>query len=604
MTVRRTFFPSISLKSLCRLIRQSFPNPPAIAASIQDLTRRAWTSIVSQAARLLEAVTPSRPLASVGLAIALATAICVARGPSSVLVPTFKELDYFEQTDLIFQLYTSIPPLLLFGDLSIINSVKATHNLNLDTNPTQHDDISNHTSLEPRPPRWLLNGDGEYVPDHVFVNSLIDAISSFFEERPLNLARWFLRDDNALGTTQSSPASRSEFKGTKYPCQHHHLPETPSKSIEILQQRVNKAVAKFAVEHDLVMKRMRRVTDNSMEAVRNHTATRDTFLDRMKRTRYDPAAAYGGSDAARLACYREHSNSTDSPSTSPCDQRPWTHLAFTFNQVNNMTALDLLTMLQCHLDRFQSTEPRCGYVGPPPGQELSAFIPYYQESIQNLVKALEELLDQLKQTHQGVYNSDPSPSPQCIDAEIGRFCLFNCSVREVEAMAMFLQNIAVPRLEYMYNTASISMKILGEAERRREVLENKVSPFTSPYWRNRWVDWLPNWPDLTLPVFPSLDALRHEARGSLDRLGVRRDDFEERVRALDRVYWSSPSYKPNDSETWFQDCVVECESERRSPSNMTQSMSSERGTENQEDVPRARRWWEILFPELRDEERN
>lgn len=543
---------------------------------------------MSKVFRLLEPIV-RRPTRTAGVAVALAIALCIARSPSLV-VPTFRELDYFEQTDIIFHLYSSIPSVLLFGDLDAINAVKGLYNLDLKIGEAKQDQHFDIASLPLSPPPSAYNTEANYVQEHIFIQDLIDATEHFFRQGSLSLTTSFLHPDDDTSAEQR---------------------QIHSASVEALRLRLRQALSRFQAEHDMLMSQVRLTGYNSMEAVSSHARARNAKLSKMQMAMDSPSKGYGGTDEARLACLWDELGNSENPATNAlCDHTPRTHLEFALGQVNNVTVQGLLAIVMCHVVHFPGADARCDGITQPPSDDFSSFIPLYQERVQNLITELRQFVDQLRQTRREVYGSDPHPSHPCVTSQPSRLCVRNCSLREAEIMAEFLEDIAIPRLEYMEGNAAISTQIFSDAERRRRSVFDQVWPMANRYEQHGVIDWLKlSWPDFKLPVFPSLNALTNESNSARDRLNLMHDKFKACVHYVEQ--FDESSYKVNDVEKWFSNCTLECKPQYN-PMLLSEDVSAEEidafllnGTgldmAASNESPRPSRWWEALFPWLIDQ---
>lgn len=530
-----------SLQSICRKIRQSFSHLPAIAASIRDLPRRGWNAILSQAARLLRAVPRGRLAITAGMITAVAVAIYFARD-SSVPMPKFKALDYFEQTDMLFQLYSAVPHVLVLGELDVVEQVKNLYGLELNTNPVLNGQLANTTDFQPRGEPWSQDADGNYVPEPVFVHSLSDAVHSFFQEKLMYLGAGLLQPNKT-----PAPASR------EHPPCRHLVEADPSLDLRMVGGVVRSAMNAFVVEYARTVSRMHKPETNGMGAVERHLSVRKATLDKIGRSMRHASSDYGGTDAERLACLRERERDPSAP-TVDCDGGFQGRLLFPWRQLENQTATDILAISTCHLNRFALADSQCVKTGSLPVDDLGPYIRPYQKAIQDLIPELRGLRERLIGIHDEIYRLPP-PAHQCIDAEVSRTCTVNCVIREIEKMVFFLDRIAIPRLESMQRRAEISTMILDKADSRRVRLSDKLFPLTSTFEEDRWVYWLPSWPDLQIPALPSVDSISYLTEDSQDQLQIRREDFEKRVAQSKK---SDAKYKSNDKEKWFHNCSDDC----------------------------------------------
>jgi hypothetical protein len=530
-----------SLQSICRKIRQSFSHLPAVAASIRDLTNRGWNAILSQAARLLRAVPRGRVTVTAGVVTAVAVAIYFAKG-SSDLMPKFKELDYFEQTDMLFHLYSSVPPVFVLGELGVLEQVKNIYGLELNTNPVLDGQLSNTTDFQRRGEPWSQDADGNYVPEPVFVHSFSDAIDSFFDEKSLYQGAGFLQPDKT-----PAPASR------QHPPCRHLVEADVSLDLRMVSGRARRAMNAFVAEYDRAVPRMHNPETNGMGAAERHLSVRKETLNKIGRVMRNASSGYGGTDAERLACLRERERDPSAPEVD-CDGGLRGRLLFPWRQLENQTATNILAMSNCHLNRFVFSDPLCIKMGNLPADQLGPYIRPYQKAMEDLIHELQGLRKRLIDIHSGIFNLPP-PASECIDAEVGRTCTVNCVIREFEKMIFLLEKIAIPRLEAMQRRVEISMMILDKANGRRVRLSDKLFPLTGSFKEDRWIYWLPSWPGLKIPALPSVDSIRTLTEDSEDHLQIRREDFERRVAQSEK---SDAKYKSNDKEKWFHNCSKDC----------------------------------------------
>lgn len=593
-----------SLQSICRKIRQSFSHLPAVAASIRDLPSRVWNAILSQAARLLRAVPRGRLAITAGVITAVAVAIYFARD-SSLPMPKFKELDYFEQTDMLFHLYSAVPPVLVLGELDVIEHVKNLYGLELNTNPVLDGQLANTTDFQPRGEPWSQDADGKYVPEPVFVHSFADAIDSFFKEQSMYQGAGFLQPDRT-----PAPAAR------QHPPCRHLVEKDLSLDMKMVSGRVRRAMNAFVAEYDRAVPRMHKPETNGMGAAERHLSVRTEALNKIGHAMRNASSDYGGSDKERLACLRERERDASAPPVD-CDGGLRERLLFPWRQLENETATDLLAMNSCHLNRFGFSNPLCVTMGNLPTDELGPYIRPYEKAIDTLIYELGGLRTRLIDIYREIFNLPP-PAQECIDAEVGRTCTVNCVTREFEKMVFLLEKIAIPRLEAMQRRVEISMMILDKAEARRVRLSNTVFPQTNSLKEDRWMYWLPSWPDLKIPVLPSLDSIRTLSRDSQDSLQIRREDFERRVAQSEK---SDAKYKSNDKEKWFHDCSKDCKAKPlpqllpkdmkdflykttvKDGSQTVASGKSKAGKDTEAEATTSPEWWEKRFPWLREQER-
>lgn len=561
-----------------------------MATKLLNLPSEAWTRVVNLAFRMLDP-DEGKPLRTGALIIALAIGVYFWHHPG-IIKPSTMDLDLFEQSDMMFQLYSSIPSVLLFGDLEVVNNVRATYDLGLQLNLGGLQDGPVESINTASPPTtttakisapWDVNTAGDYVGENNFVTDLLDASEHMFASRTLSLAKWFVHPDYSTCRRDTDIDVSSAAARYSHPyCRRFDVPEDIRNTTSILRGRVTTALSDFRREHNKLMNNMRLPERNSMSMIQDHLRSRQEVLRRIQ-----VEAAIESRDQATM--------SSDTRSLSNllfCSYGPLAAVSYALNQNFNDTAQDLLTAISCHTTPdttvHERLDPnRCQRFPSLPKVHFEHSLPDYRVKLQSLTHMLHDFLSELRgvsqQLRSVITDMDmiPDTNPEtgkvsswswsqqeCQWPEVGGPELRACTLREMDIMMKFLEDVALPRLRQMDNRASMAARILSDAENTRAVIQEKYlrlgnsssSPLSLSWWTH-WIEWMKvGGFGFELPAFPSTRALTDEAETVLLRTNQARRLLQARMEDLAKMGEASSSYSlpRRTADAWFGDCVAEC----------------------------------------------
>lgn len=540
-----------------------------------------------------------RTLVKIGGALTIVAATLVLA--PSVIIPTYTELDIYRETDGIRLLFSSIPHVVLLGDLSPTGLVNETFNMNLQLTPTPG-------NMSPMRPSYLFNSAGNYVPELSFVKDLelligdlnaqdllteiadhgpstfrfTQGSSTQFRYQTDECGQSFLWPHVTLpvhdgddGSYFAPPIPGSPLIPTARPCRpgdlHRSLGQDPPTTD--LVRRLGHLVQDFTMAHSDLFKWVQD-QEGPIPRMQDRLDSRGHALLQLHNLIIRPndsKPSFGETDASRLSCVHQnyefaqvsdrllgHRSNIRPEGLTQCNQRPWAHLGWALAQPKNETVQSLLLMAQCHLCHRHYLE--CDTFVHRMSDELGPYLERYNGLLRVLLPALRELLDRAEQVSLGVKDDLPyCPQPRA-DRRWEKSCNVNCAVQRLRNVVLpMLQDTLLPRLELMNSRAILSLAIFKEADRRRLELEWFTAELSIgfPSWQRRGWKAVKPWLKYIvlshkLPVLPPLSRVWEESSEALDIVNHIDEDLKRRLSELGdaATMWefsdnkSSPSYRP------------------------------------------------------------